>query len=57
MNNFVMKQATMSDHQKRVEELMIKAGQNLPEVPIMPSKEVRLLRAKLILEEALRDFK
>lgn len=41
-----------SQHQQRVEELMVKAGQEIPHKPTIPSKEIRLLRAKLILEEA-----
>ncbi len=45
-----------SDHQKLVEAFMAKAGQELPSAPCMPSAEVRLLRAKLILEEALETI-
>lgn len=45
-----------SRHQKLVESFMKKAGQDVPEKPTIPSKEVRLLRAKLILEEALETI-
>ena len=40
-------------HQQRVEEFMIKAKQTLPDRPTLPDEGIRLLRAKLILEEAL----
>lgn len=40
-------------HQQRVEEFMRKAEQEIPDAPCIPSEEVRLLRAKLILEEAV----
>jgi predicted HAD superfamily Cof-like phosphohydrolase len=42
-----------SKHQKRVEEMMVLAGQDVPRGPVVPAPEVRLLRARLILEEAL----
>ncbi len=41
-----------SEHYKRVKTLMIKAGQECPDKPTIPSYEIRKLRAKLILEEA-----
>jgi predicted HAD superfamily Cof-like phosphohydrolase len=41
-----------SEHQQRVEELMVKAGQEIPDKPTIPSLEIRKLRATLILEEA-----
>jgi predicted HAD superfamily Cof-like phosphohydrolase len=44
-------------HQQRIEEFMRKAGQEIPARPIMPSLEVRRLRANLILEEALETIK
>lgn len=43
-------------HQQRVEDFMVKAGQEVPTKPTVPSEEVRLLRAKLILEEALETI-
>jgi predicted HAD superfamily Cof-like phosphohydrolase len=46
-----------SQHQFRVEEFMKLAGQEVPAVPTMPSAEIRKLRAKLILEEALETVK
>jgi predicted HAD superfamily Cof-like phosphohydrolase len=45
-----------SPHQRRVEEFMVLAGQEVPEKPCIPSEEVRRLRAKLILEEALETI-
>jgi predicted HAD superfamily Cof-like phosphohydrolase len=45
-----------SAHQQRVDEFMRLAGQELPTVPTIPSDEVRLLRAKLILEEAIETI-
>lgn len=39
-------------HQQKVEKFMRLAGQECPEHPTMPTPEVRVLRAKLILEEA-----
>lgn len=47
---------TKSEHQKRVEELMHRAGQSVLETPMLPSEEVRYLRAKLIFEEALETI-
>ncbi len=40
-------------HYQRIKEFMIKAGQDTPESVTIPDEEVRILRAKLILEEAL----
>lgn len=45
-----------SEHQQRVEEFMRLAGQEVPEVPTKPSNEVRILRAKLIFEEAMETI-
>lgn len=42
-----------SEHQKRVEELMHKARQEVPSKPTVPDMRTRILRAKLILEEAI----
>lgn len=36
-----------------VAEFMLKANQTVPIVPMIPSLEIRTLRAKLVLEEAL----
>lgn len=44
-------------HQKRIEKFMKLAKQNLPEVPTMPDEKTRVLRAKLIFEEALETIK
>ena len=40
-------------HYQRVKEFMQKVGQDTPEGAIEPDAKVRILRAKLILEEAL----
>lgn len=45
-----------TDHQLRIDEFMRLARQTLPPRPIMPSVEVRQLRANLILEEALETI-
>jgi len=45
-----------TQHQLLVEEFMLKAGQDVPDKPCIPSEEVRLLRAKLILEECLETI-
>ena len=48
-----------TDHQQRIEEFMRKVEglapgkQGIPELPTYPTEAVRLLRARLILEEAL----
>lgn len=44
-------------HQVRIEEFMKLAEQEIPSSPQLPSEGVRLLRAKLILEEALETVK
>lgn len=43
-------------HQLRIEEFMRRAGQELPGSPVIPSEEVRILRARLILEEAFETI-
>lgn len=43
-------------HQQRIEKFMGLAGQAVPAAPVMPSFEVRRLRANLILEEALETI-
>ncbi len=40
-------------HYDRVKEFMQKVGQDTPEGAIVPDEKIRILRAKLILEEAL----
>ena len=45
-----------TEHQQRIEAFMKKAGQELPEEPTIPSEETRILRAKLILEEAIETI-
>lgn len=45
-----------SDHQKRVDEFMKLAGQELPRIPVMPGGAVRKLRANIILEEAIETI-
>ena len=43
-------------HQQRVEEFMAKAEQDLPDTPTIPDEEARLLRARLIMEEAMETI-
>jgi len=45
-----------SVHQKRVEEFMTLAEQEVPLAPTIPDEKTRILRAKLILEEALETI-
>lgn len=45
-----------SIHQRMVEELMFRAEQELPVFPSIPSEDIRLLRAKLILEETMETI-
>jgi len=42
-----------SGHQQRIEKFMTGCGQDVPMVPQLPDEKTRLLRARLILEEAL----
>lgn len=51
-----MNEHLKSDHQKSVEEFMVKARNVLPDKPTMPDEKTRLLRAKLILEECLETI-
>lgn len=46
-----------SEHQQRVEVFMRGAGQLMPSTPTIPSEHVRLLRARLLLEEAMETIK
>lgn len=43
-------------HQKRIEKFMRLANQDIPCEPTEPTPEVRLLRAKLIFEEAMETI-
>ncbi len=45
-----------SEHQRRVEEFMRLAKQTVPEKPVIPGRDVRYLRAKIIFEEALETI-
>jgi hypothetical protein len=47
----------MTNNQQQVRDWMKAFGQECPTKPIIPSKEIRYLRAKLILEEALETIK
>jgi len=47
---------TQTAHQQRIEQFMRKAKQEIPSSPIIPSYEVRILRSKLILEEAIETI-
>jgi predicted HAD superfamily Cof-like phosphohydrolase len=44
-------------HYDRIKSFMQKAGQDTPAQPIIPDDETRVLRAKLILEEALETIR
>lgn len=46
----------MTNEQKSVRDWMAKASQETPDKPTIPSLEVRKLRARLILEEALETI-
>jgi predicted HAD superfamily Cof-like phosphohydrolase len=45
-----------TDHQKRVEEFMRLAKQEVPQKPTIPDEKVRLLRARLIFEECMETI-
>lgn len=45
-----------SPHQQRVEEFMRNAQQDIGDAPTIPPAEVRILRAKLIFEEAMETI-
>ncbi len=47
----------VTSHFARVRDFMVKAKQECPQLPTIPSADVRKLRAKLILEEALETIK
>lgn len=47
---------TKTEHQQRVELLMRKANQSVPPIVTPPTPEVAVLRARLILEEALETI-
>ncbi len=51
-----MESSTSTEHYERVKTFMQLAGQDTPEYPTEPSLEIRKLRAKLILEEALETI-
>ncbi len=46
-----------TSHYERIEKFMQLAGQDTPETPVEPSEAIRILRAKLIIEEALETVK
>lgn len=45
-----------TEHQQRVYHFMVKAGQETPDTPCIPDEKTRLLRAKLIFEEAMETI-
>lgn len=45
-----------SHHQRKVDQFMVLAKQELPNYPMMPCEAVRKLRAKLIFEECLETI-
>lgn len=52
----MLSQLHKSSHQQHVESFMLRARQDVPVTPTIPSVRVRVLRAKLILEEALETI-
>lgn len=42
-----------TDHQHRIEQMMRRAGQAIPDNPVLPSAEIRKARVLLVLEEAV----
>lgn len=52
----VDREVETTPHYDRVKEFMVKAGQNCPPSPIIPSPEVRVLRAKLTWEECAEEL-
>lgn len=46
-----------TEHQLNVENFMLLAGQAVPSTPMIPSEDIRRLRAKLIFEETLETIK
>ncbi len=52
-----MQTKDMTEHQQRIAEFMAKAGQDLPLAPVIPNANTRILRAKLILEEAFETVR
>lgn len=48
--------AFQSEHQQRVTQFMVLAKQECPASPTIPAYKIRLLRARLILEEALETI-
>lgn len=53
----IRREVFKSAHQRRIESFMRKAGQAVPESVTIPDGATRLLRAKLILEEAFETVK
>lgn len=56
LGEFVDQMYGKTAHQRRVEQFMEAGGHTVPGHPTEPSRECRLLRAKLILEEALETI-
>lgn len=52
----VKQEQATTPHYQKVEQFMHGAMQTVPDDPCIPSEEVRLLRAKLILEEAVETI-
>lgn len=44
-------------HAARIRAFMLKADQDTPDAPTIPDEDIRILRAKLILEEALETVR
>jgi predicted HAD superfamily Cof-like phosphohydrolase len=53
LDNVQCDSSNKTPHQKDVEFFMTQAGQQVPSEPTIPDEPTRLLRARLVLEEAL----
>lgn len=57
IDNLTVVKSLRTEHQARVEDFMLNVAQQIvPDVPTIPSDEICLLRAKLILEEAFETI-
>jgi predicted HAD superfamily Cof-like phosphohydrolase len=52
-----MSLTNLTEHAQRVLSFMLRAKQNCPVVPTLPDEKTRILRAKLIFEEAMELIK
>lgn len=54
--DYEIESGTKSHHQQRIESFMQKFGQEVPNFPTQCSEKVRILRARLIMEETLETI-